>query len=71
LTVSIREKVRGPEHPDTALGLNNLALLLRDQGELAQAKPLFERALAICEKVLGPEHPATATAAQPRRPVAG
>jgi hypothetical protein len=33
---------------------------LNDQRELAQAKPLFERALAIREKVLGPEHPDTA-----------
>ena len=30
-----------------------------DQGDLAGARPLFERALAICEKVLGPEHPHT------------
>jgi tetratricopeptide (TPR) repeat protein len=50
----------GPEHPDTARSLNNLALLPRDQGDLAGARPLFERALAIRENVLGPEHPDTA-----------
>ena len=33
----------------------------RHQGDLAGARPLYERALAICEKVLGPEHPDTAT----------
>jgi hypothetical protein len=38
-----------------------LAFLLKDQGDLAAARPLFERALAIKEKVLGPEHPSTAT----------
>jgi tetratricopeptide (TPR) repeat protein len=59
--LAIREKARGPEHPDTAQGLNNLALLLRAQGDLAAARPLFERALAIREKALGREHPATAT----------
>ena len=59
--LAIREKVLGPEHPDTAMSLNNLAVLLQDQGDLAGARPLFERALAIREKVLGPEHPDTAT----------
>jgi tetratricopeptide (TPR) repeat protein len=59
--LAIRENVLGPEHPDTAMSLNNLALLLRDQGDLAGARPLFERALAILEKTLGPEHRDTAT----------
>jgi tetratricopeptide (TPR) repeat protein len=59
--LAIREKVLGPEHPDTATSLNNLAfLLIAAQGDLTQAKPLYERALAIREKVLGPEHPDTA-----------
>lgn len=57
----IREKLLGPEHPDTAASLNNLAEVLQDQGALAEARPLYERALAICEKQLGPEHPHTAT----------
>ena len=59
--LAIREKALGPEHPHTAMSLNNLALLLRDQGDFAGARPLFERALAIREKALGPEHPDTAT----------
>jgi tetratricopeptide (TPR) repeat protein len=59
--LAIDEKVRGPEHPATATGLNNLASLLQDQGDFAGARPLFERALAIDEKVQGPEHSATAT----------
>ena len=45
----------------TASSLNNLAHPAQDQGDLAGARPLFERALAIREKVLGPEHPDTAT----------
>jgi tetratricopeptide (TPR) repeat protein len=60
--LAIWEKVRGPEHPDTATGLNNLALLYRTMGQMAQALPLYQRALAIREKVRGPEHPDTATA---------
>jgi Tetratricopeptide repeat len=55
------EKALGPEHPDTASCLNRLAGLLQDQGDLAAARPLYERTLAICEKVLGPEHPGTAS----------
>jgi tetratricopeptide (TPR) repeat protein len=50
-----------PEHPDTAQVLNDLATLLQDQGALAEAHPLYKRALAICEKQPGPEHPDTAT----------
>src|SRR4051812_47819925 len=34
--------------------------LLVRQGDLAGARPLFERALAICETVLSPDHPNTA-----------
>ena len=49
----------GPEHPATALSLNNLGALLDSQGQLA-SPALFVRALAIREKVLGPEHPDTA-----------
>jgi tetratricopeptide (TPR) repeat protein/transcriptional regulator with XRE-family HTH domain len=58
--LSIRERILGPDHPDTATGLNSLALLLWSQGELAAARPLFERALATRERVLGPDHPDTA-----------
>jgi tetratricopeptide (TPR) repeat protein len=59
--LAMREKALGPEHPDTATSLNNLAVLLREQGDPAGARPLHERALAIREKALGPEHPDTAT----------
>jgi tetratricopeptide (TPR) repeat protein len=55
--LGIREKMFGPEHPDTATSLNNLAVLLQSQGELAAARPLYERALAIREKSFSPEHP--------------
>ena len=49
----------GPDHPHTATTLNDLAALLRDQGDPVAASPLFERALAIRERVLGPDHPDT------------
>jgi tetratricopeptide (TPR) repeat protein len=59
--LALREKRLGPEHPDTAEILNNLALSLREEGNHEAARPLFERALAINEKALGSEHAATAT----------
>ena len=59
--LAIREQTLGPNHSDTATGLNDLALLLYLQGDYAAARPLFERALAIREHTLGPSHPDTAT----------
>ena len=40
--------------------LNNLALVLRDQGDVDGARALHERALAIYESRLGADHPSTA-----------
>ncbi len=39
--LQIREKALGPEHPDVALSLNNLAALYDDQGQYEKAEPLF------------------------------
>ena len=60
--LAINEKSLGPEHPDIALNLNNLAELLRATNRLAEAEPLYRRALAIDEKSFGPEHPNVARA---------
>ena len=58
--LAIYEKALGPEHPDTATSLNNLARLYVGQGRYPEAEPLCRRALAIREKALGLEHPDTA-----------
>jgi tetratricopeptide (TPR) repeat protein len=58
--LALSERVLGPDHPDVAMSLNNLALLYRAQGRYGEAEPLHQRALALCERVLGPDHPATA-----------
>jgi tetratricopeptide (TPR) repeat protein len=55
--LGIREKALGPEHPDVAQSLNNLAALYRAQGRYGEAEPLHRRALGVREKALGPEHP--------------
>ena len=60
--LAIFEKAAGPEHPDTASALGNLATLYDETGAYTKAEPLYQRALSIYEKTLGPEHPDTATA---------
>ena len=55
--LQVGEKNVGPDHPDVATSLNNLALLYYSQGQYAQAEPLYKRSLAIMEKALGPDHP--------------
>ena len=47
----------GPDHPDVATSLNNLALLYCYQDQYAQAEPLYQRALKINENTYGAEHP--------------
>ena len=47
----------GPDHPDVATSLNNLAMLYATQGDYSRAEPLYKRSLAIWEKALGPNHP--------------
>ena len=56
-SLAIREKALGPEHPDVAKSLDNLAQLYDSQRKYAEAEPLYKRSLAIREKALGPEHP--------------
>jgi tetratricopeptide (TPR) repeat protein len=59
-SLALRERGLGPDHPDTAACLNNLAGLYYAQGRYAAAEPLYQRVLAIAEQVLGPDHPHTA-----------
>ena len=47
--LEVAEENVGPNHPDVATSLNNLAELYDTQGQYAQAEPLYKRALAICE----------------------
>ena len=52
----------GPDHPDLARVLLNLAYLLRTDGRIDEAEPMFRRALAIFEASYGRDHPHTAIA---------
>jgi tetratricopeptide (TPR) repeat protein len=51
----------GKEHPDTALSLNNLALLYYSIGRYEEAEPLCNQALVLRKRLLGENHPDTAS----------
>jgi tetratricopeptide (TPR) repeat protein len=59
--LQIRKKALGPEHPDTANSLNNLASLYSRIGDYANPEPLFQEAVQLNKKLLGRDHPDTAT----------
>lgn len=60
-SITLREGVLGPEHPDTARALDAQGQILRTMGDLEAARHHKSRALESREKVLGPDHPDTAT----------
>lgn len=59
--LTMRRKVRGPEHPEVAVSESELGRILSDQGHLPEAEAHFRSALAIRRKVLGPADHETAT----------
>jgi tetratricopeptide (TPR) repeat protein len=59
-SLAIAEQSYGPDHPDVAIRLNNLAELLRATDRLAEAEPLFRRCLQILiefQRRTGHQHP--------------
>ena len=55
--LAIDEQSYGPEHPNVAIRLNNLAQLLQATNRLSEAEPLMRRALGIFEQSYGATHP--------------
>ena len=49
--------VFGPDAPETATALNNLALTYHSLARYTEAEPLYRRAIEIDEKALGKDHP--------------
>ncbi|HEX7180280.1 MAG TPA: tetratricopeptide repeat protein, partial [Thermoanaerobaculia bacterium] len=60
--LAIDEKSFGPEHPEVAIRLNNLAQLLQATNRLGEAEPLMARVVTILESSFGEHHPNVATA---------
>ncbi|KAK1656993.1 hypothetical protein BDP55DRAFT_43077 [Colletotrichum godetiae] len=58
-TLELREKVLGPENPDTLTSMDNLAVVLGSQGKYDEAEQMHRQTLELREKVLGPENPDT------------
>jgi tetratricopeptide (TPR) repeat protein len=59
--VAVAQHRLGSEHPDLALGLNNLADLYHEQGRYSEAEPLYQQALEIKRQSLPDNHPDLAT----------
>ena len=55
--LDIAERTQGPNHPDVAANLNDLAQLYSELDKYDEAIPLCERAIRIQEDSLGPDHP--------------
>ena len=56
----IDEANYGKDHPDVAIDLNNLAVLLQATNRPAEAEPLMRRSLRIDEESYGQDHPRVA-----------
>ena len=54
-----RERVLGPEHPDTLAARDDLALWTGEAGDPAAARDQYAALLPVLERVLCPEHPRT------------
>lgn len=61
IVVRNREKVLGPEHPDTLSSIINLGSVLSGQGQYQEAEAMHRRAFEGRERLLGLEHPKTLT----------
>jgi tetratricopeptide (TPR) repeat protein len=61
VSLEIREKVLGREHPDTLTSVSQLGTVLERQGKYDEAEAMQRRALEGREKALGREHPDTLT----------
>ena len=60
--LAIRERVHGPNHPDTAMSHHNMGIVFKQQGDHAAALEAWGKALAIFEQVYGPQSEMVGTA---------
>lgn len=59
-SLEMRQRVLGPDHPDCAQSLNNLAALHTERREYETAEDMYEKALEIRKRALSPDHPSLA-----------
>lgn len=61
-SLSIRQRMLGNDHPDTLAGCSELAALLRDSGELDDAREIYAMLARDCTRLLGAGEPGTLAA---------
>lgn len=59
-SLAIRREVLGPNHPDTALSLNDLAVVRLGLDDFAGAERLYKESLDVTKRAYGDEHPEVA-----------
>jgi tetratricopeptide (TPR) repeat protein len=59
--IETRKRILGPDAPDLAAAIHDLAVFYYYKGDYPRVEPLSNRALAIQEKALGRNHPQVAT----------
>jgi len=59
LSLAVKEKVLGPDHPDVGISIGNIAVFLDHLGRVAEAVVEAKRAAEITERGFGPGHPRT------------
>ncbi|MCH8988309.1 MAG: tetratricopeptide repeat protein [Chloroflexi bacterium] len=57
--LEVRQRVLGPEHPDTLTSRNNLASAYDSAGRFEEAATIHQENLEVRQRVLGPNHPNT------------
>lgn len=62
--VADRTRVLGERHPQTLMAQNNLAVILLQTSQFAEAERLQRHVLEVQRETLGPEHPDTLTSRQ-------
>ena len=60
-SIAINREQLGDQHPDTAISLNNLAVLYKSMGRYEAAELLYLESMKIWKEQLGDRHPDTAT----------
>ncbi|MEU6728455.1 tetratricopeptide repeat protein [Nonomuraea wenchangensis] len=60
MAILLRERVLGPEHPDTRITRRALAQSTGQAGDMAGAREPLTALLPTIERVLGADHPSTA-----------